>query len=91
MSNGNGTTAKWISIIIAIVITFSGIAFGVVRTSNRDRIVDLQNRISQHEKEIQQMKEAEIRLDMRLLNIEKQTASIDKKVDILLERGRNDK
>lgn len=83
---GNNGTVKWVSIIVAIIIAMSGISFGVIRTSNREEINKLEDRVARQQKTIQQSRENEIRLDMRLSNIEEQTADINKKIDILLKR-----
>ena len=82
---GNGAT-KWIAIIISILIATVSLSVGVIRTSNKDRIDELSNHVMRHDEEIRDAREAEIRLDMRLLNIEKQTSNIDKKIDILIKR-----
>ena len=87
MANGNnGTTAKWMAIIISLTIAFAGLAFGIIRTSNADKIKDLQRHIDKHEEMITKMREGNARTEIQIENVQSQLQQLNKKMDIILEK-----
>lgn len=86
MANGNGTTAKWIAIIVMVIITMASLAFGVIRTSNSDKIDALQKRVNRYEEIIIQMRESRVRTEIQVENIQGQLNELNKKMDILIDK-----
>ena len=89
----NGSTAKWVAIVITTVIAMVSLSIGVIRTSNREALGELRNRVSKHDIAIHAIKEDNIEFKTeikgRLKALEKNTDKIDQKVDILIKRGGN--
>ena len=90
MTNGNGTTARWIAIIAMVIITMASLAFGVIRNSNTDRLDRIQRQVNRHEELIAEMRtataESRARTDEQIKSIQTQLGQLNKKMDILLER-----
>ena len=90
MTNGNGTTARWIAIIAMVIITMASLAFGVIRTSNAERLDRIQKQVNRHEELIAEMRtataESRARTDEQIKSIQAQLGQLNKKMDILLER-----
>ena len=85
MVNGNGT-AKWIAIIISIVVAMVSLSIGVIRTSNADKIETLQQTVNRHEEMITKMREGNVRTETQIENVQSQLEQLNKKMDIILER-----
>jgi len=83
--NSNGT-AKWVAIIISVVIAMVSLSIGVIRTSNAEKIETLQRTVNRHEEMITRMRESNARTETQIENVQSQLEQLNKKMDIVLER-----
>ncbi len=93
--NNNGATARWISIIVMVVITMASLAFGVIKASNKERIAQLQytmqkyqDQLERHEELITSMRESRARTDVEIRTIQNQLKELNKKMDIIIAKLR---
>jgi len=89
MSNGNGKIAiRWIAIIVSVVIASVSLSLGVIRTSQADRINDIQAMARANQEKVQELKESNAAITTEIQYIRREIDEINRKLDIILERSK---
>jgi len=85
-SANNTKTPMWIAIIISVVVVAISLSVGIIRTSNEHEIQAIQKRVTRHEEAIGDMREANVRNETRLDNVQRSLEHLNKKMDIVLQK-----
>jgi len=89
MSNSNGKVAiRWIAIIVSVVIASVSLSLGVIRTSQADRINDIQAMARANQEKVQELKESNAAITTEIQYIRREIDEINRKLDIILERSK---
>jgi len=89
MSNSNGKIAiRWIAIIVSVVIASVSLSLGVIRTSQADRINDIQAMARANQEKVQELKESNAAITTEIQYIRREIDEINRKLDIILERSK---
>jgi len=70
MNEKNGNTRAWVAIIIAIVIAFSGLTFGIIKSTSSAKADESLKKIEVHTEQISELQKQYAVIDERLSNIQ---------------------